>query len=442
MGARACAAVLHEGRGDSLGCFGGNGGGLLSDRFGLRGFAELGEGPQCRRRARQGYLRIAGIARGGTGKPKALERGQYAESADRPRKVLGSAIRLRCRRNHRRILQSCTPLTVHTSDSLTYRSDFEGLRAFAVIAVIAFHANERLLSGGFAGVDIFFVISGFLISGQIARDVGKGTFTFSNFYNRRIKRILPVYAVVSLFVSLASLYLLNTNDLVYFTTSLAASWLFASNVFFALLSGGYFDVHVKLFPLLHTWSLGVEEQFYFVFPVLFVVLLRRQRRHALMIACALLIAFVAISQLNSAKPSSYYLLQYRAHELLIGIISFLLTRDAPIRRAAPANVLCAAGLLLMIGSLVLLSPNSVYPGVNSLYPCIGAGLVIYSGHKAKLFHPLLMNRVIVFVGLISYSLYLWHWPVFSLLQYRGIRLSPLVTLAAISAITAMSCISW
>jgi peptidoglycan/LPS O-acetylase OafA/YrhL len=333
-------------------------------------------------------------------------------------------------------------LTVHTTDSLTYRSDVDGLRAFAVIAVIAFHANEQLLSGGFAGVDIFFVISGFLISGQIARDVGKGTFTFSNFYNRRIKRILPVYAVVSLFVSLASLYLLNTNDLVYFTTSLAASWLFASNVFFALLSGGYFDVHVKLFPLLHTWSLGVEEQFYFVFPVLFVVLLRRQRRHALMIACALLIAFVAISQLNSAKPSSYYLLQYRAHELLIGIISFLLTRDAPIRRAAPANVLCAAGLLLMIGSLVLLSPNSVYPGVNSLYPCIGAGLVIYSGHKAKLFHPLLMNRVIVFVGLISYSLYLWHWPVFSLLQYRGIRLSPLVTLAAISAITAMSCISW
>jgi len=333
-------------------------------------------------------------------------------------------------------------LTKPAALSLTYRSDVDGLRAFAVIAVIAFHANERLLSGGFAGVDIFFVISGFLISGQIARDVDKGTFTFSNFYNRRIKRILPVYAVVSLVVSLASLYLLNTNDLVYFTTSLSASWLFASNVFFALLSGGYFDVHVKLFPLLHTWSLGVEEQFYFVFPVLFVWVLRRQRRHALTIACALLIAFVALSELNSAKPSSYYLLQYRAHELLIGIISFLLTREAPISRTAPANVLCAAGLLLMIGSLVLLSPNSVYPGLNSLYPCIGAGLVIYSGHKARFFHPLLMNRVIVFIGLISYSLYLWHWPVFSLLQYRGISLSPAVTLAAISVVTLLSCISW
>ena len=328
------------------------------------------------------------------------------------------------------------------SEALAYRADVDGLRALAVIAVIAFHADGQLLPGGFVGVDIFFVISGFLISGQIARDVEKRRFTFRNFYKRRIKRILPVYAVVSLFVSIASLYLLNTNDLVYFTTSLSASWLFASNVFFALLSGGYFDVHVKLFPLLHTWSLGVEEQFYFVFPVLFVFLLRRQRSHAITIACGFLIVFIVISQMKAAEPSSYYLLQYRAHELLIGIICYLATRDAPITRATPANVLCAVGLLLMIGSLILLSPNSVYPGINSLYPCVGAALVIYSGQRAQLFHPLLMNKVIVFVGLISYSLYLWHWPVFSLLQYRGIGLSPPVALVAIGAITGMSYLSW
>jgi peptidoglycan/LPS O-acetylase OafA/YrhL len=318
----------------------------------------------------------------------------------------------------------------------------DGLRAVAVIAVILFHANEHWLPGGFAGVDIFFVISGFLISGQIARDFERGRFTFRNFYTRRIKRILPVYAVVSLAVSIASLYLLNTNDLTYFTTSLAASWLFVSNVFFALLSGGYFDIHVKLFPLLHTWSLGVEEQFYFIFPVLFVWLLRRQPARAIGIAAGLMAAFAVLSQLRAHAPSSYYLIQYRAHELLMGILAFLVGRDRPIVHVGAANALYAAGAALMLGSLVLLTPTSVYPGINSLYPCLGAALIIHSGQKARMFRPLLTNKPIVFVGLISYSMYLWHWPVFSLLQYRGVVLSTGVVMGAVAGIAAMSCLSW
>jgi len=232
-----------------------------------------------------------------------------------------------------------------------YRSDVDGLRALAVIAVIVFHANAAVLSGGFAGVDIFFVISGFLISGQIARDVERGRFTFTQFYTRRIKRILPVYAVVSLSVSIASLCLLSTSDLVYFTTSLSASRLFASNLFFALFSSGYFDPRFELFPLLHTWSLGVEEQFYFAFPLLFVLLLRHQRSRATGISAALLIVFVAISELNASRPSSYYLIQYRAHELLFGMLSFLAIQSRPVNRISTANALCGLGFALIGAAL-------------------------------------------------------------------------------------------
>jgi peptidoglycan/LPS O-acetylase OafA/YrhL len=323
-----------------------------------------------------------------------------------------------------------------------YRSDVDGLRALAVVAVIVFHADAAALSGGFAGVDIFFVISGFLISGQISRDVELGRFTFRQFYTRRIKRILPVYAAVSLSVSIASLFLLSTSDLVVFTTSLSASWLFASNVFFALFSTGYFDQRFELFPLLHTWSLGVEEQFYFVFPLLFVLMLRQQRSRAIGIGAVLAVAFVVLSQIYSSRPSTYYLLQFRAHELLLGMLSYLAIQTHPITRAPAANVLWMAGAVLMAASLFLLNPKSEYPGINSLYPCMGACLVIYSGERAAWFRPLLTNRAIVFIGLISYSLYLWHWPVFALLRYRGIDLSPPTVAAAFVAILAVSILSW
>ena len=325
---------------------------------------------------------------------------------------------------------------------VVYRSDVDGLRALAVLAVIAFHANAKLLPGGFAGVDIFFVISGFLISGLICKEVEQGTFSFVNFYTRRIKRILPVFAVVCVVTSGIALYLLGINDFVFFTTSLAASWAFASNVFFSLLSGGYFDTRFALFPLLHTWSLGVEEQFYFVFPILLASVLRYQRAHVLSIAVVSAVAFVLLSQVKSADPRAYYLLQYRAHELLIGLIALLAIRDYPIKSSVVADISCSIGLILTIGSLFLLRPTSEFPGLNSVYPCAGAALVIYSGAKAAVFRQVLTNRWLVLIGLMSYSLYLWHWPILSFLRYRGISLTAPVVLAAIASTFSLSYLSW
>jgi peptidoglycan/LPS O-acetylase OafA/YrhL len=323
-----------------------------------------------------------------------------------------------------------------------YRSDVDGLRALAVIAVIVFHANVNWLPGGFAGVDVFFVISGFLISGLISREVEEGRFSFRAFYARRIRRILPALAVVCAFTAMGSLYLLNVNDLFYFTTSLAACWLFASNIFFSLLSSGYFDPRLEQFPLLHTWSLGVEEQFYFAFPIALLLLLKYQKRHALKYAVAATIIFVWLSQTHATVPSAYYHLQYRAHELLLGFIALLAIQELPVNDQRTADIVCALGLLLVLGSFFALNAHSVFPGLNSLYPCVGTVCVIYSGGSATWVRRCVTNRPIVFAGLLSYSLYLWHWPLLALLRYRGIELDPLFISAVVALTIALSYLTW
>jgi peptidoglycan/LPS O-acetylase OafA/YrhL len=323
-----------------------------------------------------------------------------------------------------------------------YRPDIDGLRAVAVLAVVANHANSTLVPGGFAGVDIFFVISGYLISGLISKEIEHGTFTLRGFYARRMKRILPAFALVCLVTSAVSLYLLNVNDLVFFTTSLAACWVFASNIFFSLLSGGYFDARLELFPLLHTWSLGVEEQFYFVFPLLLALAWRNQKSWLIWLTFLLTLAFAALSQTKVSDPRSYFLLQYRAHELLLGLLALLARRDFPIRKTVAAEIICAVGLFLTAASFFLLNEHSGFPGLKSLWPCVGAALVIYSADQARWCRRLLTNRPMVFVGLISYSLYLWHWPIFSFLRYRGISLTATVVICAAVLAFALSYLSW
>jgi peptidoglycan/LPS O-acetylase OafA/YrhL len=323
-----------------------------------------------------------------------------------------------------------------------YRRDIDGLRAVAVLAVIAYHAIPALAPGGFAGVDIFFVISGYLISGLISKEFDQGTFTFRGFYARRMKRILPAFVVVCLLTSAVSVYLLNVNDLVYFTTSLAACWVFASNIFFTMLSGGYFSPRFELFPLHHTWSLGVEEQFYFVFPLLLALAWRYQKSRLFYPTLILTVAFTALSQAKASDPRAYYLLQFRAHELLIGLLALLARRDFPIRKAVMAETICALGLILTVASVFLLDEHSGFPGVKSLWPCVGAALVIYSADRTTLCRHLLTNRPVVFVGLISYSLYLWHWPIFSFLRYRGIDLTAPVVTFAVALALILSYLSW
>ncbi|WP_136420203.1 acyltransferase family protein [Herbaspirillum sp. ST 5-3] len=324
----------------------------------------------------------------------------------------------------------------------SYRPDIDGLRAIAVLAVVAFHASSRIVPGGFIGVDIFFVISGYLITGLIANGIESGNFSFTEFYTRRIKRIFPAYIVVALATLAVSTYLLIPNDYIFYTTSLAASWAFLSNVFFSMLSWGYFGQRTEEFPLLHTWSLSVEEQFYFVFPILLIFLFRYSRRHIVSALLLLGLLFVAISQLKTGEIKSYFLLTSRAHELIIGALAFFLAQRVPVRQGVVPNVLATVGMALMLGSLFLIDQETPFPGVNSLYPCIGAALVIYAGSADNVIKPILASRPFVFVGLISYSLYLWHWPIFSFLRYRKIDFSVPVIAAAIALAFALAYLTW
>ncbi len=327
-------------------------------------------------------------------------------------------------------------------EQAAYRPDIDGLRALAVMAVIGFHAYPQTISGGFVGVDIFFVISGYLITRLIYTELESGTFSFKEFYTRRMKRLLPVYFLVSVVTLVISSYFLIPNDYIFFTTSLAASWAFVANVFFSMLSWGYFGQRSEGFPLLHTWSLSVEEQFYFIFPVLLILLFRYCKKGLIPICLLAICAFAALSETAISRVGSYFLLPYRAHELMIGVLTFFVVKTATPKTRALANTLGASGLMLVVGAIFFLERSTPFPGVRSLAPCLGAALLIYSGARDNLLTPLLSGRLMVLIGLMSYSLYLWHWPIFSFLNYRRIDISLPVGFAAVTLAFILSFLSW
>lgn len=350
-----------------------------------------------------------------------------------------TAVRLRTLDDGR----SAAALALVPSQALQrYREDIDGLRAIAVLAVIAFHANSRLVPGGFAGVDVFFVISGFLLTGLILNGLETGAFSFSEFYTRRIKRIFPAYVAVSLVTLAVSSWLLIPNDYIFYTTSLAASWAFVSNVFFSMLSWGYFGQRTEEFPLLHTWSLSVEEQFYFLYPLVLIGLHRYCRKHMVAVLVLAGGVLVALSQWKTGELKSYFLLNARAHELIVGALTYFLLRRFPAKPGRLTAALAVLGLCLVFGSFVLIHKDLPFPGVNSLFPCIGAALLIYACSAEDPVSAILRARPLVFIGLISYSLYLWHWPIFAFLKYRQVELTLTVGVAAVSLSFFLAYLTW
>ena len=300
-----------------------------------------------------------------------------------------------------------------------YRSDIDGLRAVAVIPVVLYHAGVQSFAGGFVGVDIFFVISGYLITALVASEVRDGQFSLIRFYERRIRRIFPALFTVVATSCLAAYFLFMPLDFKRFGASVAAMTLFASNLLFWRQSG-YFDAAADLKPLLHTWSLAVEEQFYFVFPIVLMLILRirRNRWRTLIIIMSVGASFAwNIWQVGTDPTAAFYLPLARAWELLLG--SMLALSIAPTIKHRSVNE--SAGILgigLIAWSVWHFSAETPFPGISALLPCAGAALIIHSGTQEKtLVSRMLSARVAVFVGLISYSLYLWHWPVIVFAKY-------------------------
>jgi len=330
-----------------------------------------------------------------------------------------------------------------------YREDIDWLRAIAVLAVVAFHFEAPAVFGGFVGVDIFFVISGYLITGIIASEVKDGTFSFAQFYERRVRRLLPaLYAMVAL-TAIPSFHYLLTSERAEFFRSVAAVVTFTSNFFFWLQTG-YFDHAAVEKPLLHTWSLAVEEQFYLALPLLLWTLLRFVRgRVALPLALATLtLASFALGiwlMRTDRSATAFFMSPPRAWEFLVG--GLIATPGFPVLRHALAqNIARGIALVLLAIPIFSLRQGPGFPGFNALTPCIGAAMFIWSGIGVPTLErsrtsPLNVAR---FFGQISYSLYLWHWPLFTFARFSksGLVLDATDKLVLFALTVAISYVSW
>jgi peptidoglycan/LPS O-acetylase OafA/YrhL len=303
--------------------------------------------------------------------------------------------------------------------ALAYRPDIDGLRAIAVLAVVLFHARLGVLPGGFVGVDIFFVISGYLIASIILKEEAEGRFSLARFYERRIRRIFPaLFVVVAVSTALGAL-LLTPVDYLAFGRSVVATMAFYSNIYFNR-QAGYFAPAADTQPLLHTWSLGVEEQFYLLAPFVLLLLQRQLRPWRGLVFAALFAASLGVSAYGVAHEEqwAFYLPHARAFELMCGVA--LAMGFAPkLTDARLREGLAALGLALMLGPILLYSSATPFPGFAALAPAVGAALLIHTSTAAAptRIAGALAARPMVFIGKISYSLYLWHWPLLVYAEY-------------------------
>lgn len=305
--------------------------------------------------------------------------------------------------------------------AIAYRAEIDGLRALSVLAVVFYHAELSLngfgfLSGGFIGVDVFFVISGYLISSIITKDMDRGRFSFKNFYQRRAQRILPMLFIVIACTFPVSYVLLGTDALKeYLTTVLSSIWFSSNFVFF--FQDGYYAAPSALKPLLHTWSLAVEEQFYIIFPVLYFGLYKYCRRYLPVVLLVIFLLSICLAEYGSRHFSSatFFLLPTRTWELLAGVLLALLEKKR-IENALSQyrEALSMIGFFLLISSFFLFNEYTRHPSLITLIPVAGTLLLIFSCGGNDLVSRILRNKHLVFIGLISYSLYLWHFPIFAL----------------------------
>lgn len=321
-------------------------------------------------------------------------------------------------------------------DDLGYRPDIDGLRAIAVGAVLLYHAYPTVLTGGFVGVDVFFVISGFLISGNILRRMEHGHFTFRDFYARRIRRIFPALSLVLLCCLGYGFVILLPRELALLGEDVAGGAGFVSNLLLWH-EAGYFDRAAVAKPLLHLWSLGIEEQFYIIWPLALWLLYRRRRGSVLplLLAAVASLAF-SLTVIGHSRTEDFYSPLTRLWELDAGaILAFVTLRhpapawlDRSIGRWRGADLLGMGGLALILGSALAFDRTMAFPGAPVALPVAGALALIVAGPRARVNRVILGNRIAVFLGLISYPLYLWHWPLisFAYIIGQGRPLKPLL----------------
>jgi peptidoglycan/LPS O-acetylase OafA/YrhL len=310
---------------------------------------------------------------------------------------------------------------------MKYRKEIDGLRALAVLPVIFFHAGFEAFSGGFFGVDIFFVISGYLITTIIVDAMERDSFSLLNFYERRARRILPALFFVMLCSLPFAWFWLPPNELRVFSQSLVAVTLFASNILFYLTSG-YFDSASELKPLLHTWSLGVEEQYYILYPLFLMLVWKLGRNWIFCLLLTLAIVSLIYAQLLQSltlqhQTFAFYLLPARGFEILIGVLISLYMGHNPrinLSSKLVSQLASSFGLVLILYAIFAFDKSTLTPSFYSLVPTIGAGLILVFSNNQTLVGKLLGGRIFVSIGLISYSTYLWHLPLIVFARFQSL----------------------
>jgi peptidoglycan/LPS O-acetylase OafA/YrhL len=330
----------------------------------------------------------------------------------------------------------------------SYRPDIDGLRAIAILLVLFFHAGFPIFSGGYIGVDVFFVLSGFLITSLIDTEMKEKRFSFKNFYLRRIRRIIPVLVFIMIIITIPACFILFANNLEAYSRTLIYTLLCSNNFHLYVNLGDYFAENSDLIPFLHTWSLSVEEQFYFFLPPFLLLLHRKfnlQKRLLIILLLCILGLIFSIYQTYSNPKMAYFLLPARLFELTIGSCLAMYWNQLPDLNRVKNNMLSLIGLALVIVPAFTLTKSSLFPGLNAFWPCFGTAILIFTGKTEQtkgIINRLIQNKLMVGIGLISYSLYLWHWPIFVLIKYIGINFEGTIRIATIALVFALSYLSW
>lgn len=332
---------------------------------------------------------------------------------------------------------------------MNYRKEIDGLRALAVIPVILFHAGFEWISGGFIGVDIFFVISGYLITTIIIKEKENNTFTLSNFYERRIRRILPALFFVLLVCLPFAWFWLLPHELKDFGKSLVAVSIFASNILFWKESD-YFAADAELIPLLHTWSLAVEEQFYLFFPIIMIIFWRLGKRGLMIVISVIALISIGLSEWGwrHFTEANFFLIPTRAWELMIGSLTafYLYYKKYDHQKQEQSKIhqiASAMGFMLILYSIFFFNKDIPFPSLYTLMPTLGTTLIILFATPETLVNKLLSLRLVVGIGLISYSAYLWHQPLFVFARFRSLEEPSMGLLSLLSLVTlALAYLSW
>ena len=328
---------------------------------------------------------------------------------------------------------------------MKYRPEIDGLRAVAVIPVVLYHVQSPGFEGGYVGVDIFFVISGYLITSIIHSEIRSGKFSIGRFYEKRARRILPPLVVMLAVTFPLAWIWMFPEQFASYAESLLAVNLFSSNIFFWQ-EAGYFDTSSDLKPLLHTWSLGVEEQFYIFFPLLLLLIAGRLRRSWLLVIVGTitLASFLGSLQATQAFPeANFYLLPTRAWEMCVGALIALGLGSWERKPSVQFDLAAFLGLGLIAYSVVTFDETTPFPGTNALYPVLGTALIVVFAVEGTVMAKALSLRPLVVIGLLSYSIYLWHQPVlaFARIRTQG-RIDTLGYVALIALSVGLAYISW